>query len=100
MNQQSGNPLLSFLLTDEGTGVPYSTVPHVQGYLDRLGPVICAGWCSGLAHLVGLFMGCHGASHLLHHLRHQHGSLCLLCPYQTGKSLGPTLQFLALTDLK
>lgn len=72
--------------TDEGTAGPNSRLPLFQGCLDRHGPVICAGWSSGLAHLVGLLVGRHGARHLLHHLRHQHGSLRLLCPHQTGKS--------------
>ena len=57
-------------LTDEGPAVPYGRLPELQGCLGRLGAVIRAGWRSGLAHLVGLFMGRHGAGHILHHLRH------------------------------
>lgn len=70
--------------TDEGAAVSKCGGPLLQGYLDRPGPVICAGRSSGLADLVGLFVGRDGTRHLLHHLRHQHGSLCLLCPHQTG----------------
>lgn len=85
---ESDRPLtdVSHCWTDEGAAVSKSRDPHLQGHLDRPGPVVCAGRSSGLAHLVGLFVGRHGTRHLLHHLRHQHGSLCLLCPHQTGKT--------------
>lgn len=72
--------------TDEGSAVPHGGVPLLQSPLGRPGTALCAGWGSGLAHLVGLFMGRHGARHLLHHLRHEHGSLCLLRPHQAGKT--------------
>lgn len=41
---------------------------------------------TGMAHLVGLLLGHHGAGHVLCHLWECHGFLCLLCSYQTGKS--------------
>lgn len=74
------------VLTDEGTAFPYSRVPDFQRRLDWFGPFISAGRCTCLAHMVGLFMGRNGACNILHHLRYQHGSLCLLCPYKTSKS--------------
>ena len=52
--------------------------------MDRCGPAVCAGRGLGLAHLVGVLLGCHGARHLLPHLLHQHRSLLLLCPHQAG----------------
>lgn len=72
-------------LTDEGSAGPYGRVPELQGCLDWHGPVVGAGRRSGLAHMVGLLLGRHGARHVLHHLRHQHGSFRLLRPHQTGK---------------
>lgn len=73
-------------LADEGRTEPHGGVSHLQDSLDRHGAAVCAGRRPGMAHLVGVFMGRHGARHILHHLRHQHGRLRLLHPHQAGKT--------------
>lgn len=50
-------------------------------------PDVNAGGSTGMAHLVGLLMGHHGASHVLHHLWECHGFLCLLRSHQAGEAL-------------
>lgn len=46
-----------------------------------------SGGSAGVAHVVGLLVGHHGASYVLHHLWECHGFLCLLRSYQAGESL-------------
>lgn len=41
-------------------------------------------WFPRSTHLVGVFVGYHGACHLLCWLRNSYGLLCLLRTYQTG----------------
>lgn len=43
-------------------------------------------WHLGPAYLVGIFLGHHGASHLLHHLWKCHGNVCIFCNDTPGKN--------------
>lgn len=51
------------------------------------GSDVNSGGSAGVADVVGVLLGHHGASHVLHHLRECHGFLRLLRSHQAGESL-------------
>lgn len=51
------------------------------------GSDVHSGGSAGVADVVGVLVGHHGASHVLYHLWERHGFLCLLRSHQAGESL-------------
>lgn len=66
----------------------------------RAGAAVCAGRGTGLVHLVGVFLGCHGASHLLPRHCQLHGLLRLLYHHTAGEYLAQAVKALAIRTSK
>lgn len=75
------NSVLYFFSLDESQNHGQCRREDLQASVGWLSSDVNARRSAGMADVVGLLLGHHGASHVLHHLRECHGFLCLLCSY-------------------
>jgi len=79
--------MLQILPETTGAG-DCSRATHNYPYLGGTRPYVCAVWDTGTSHLVGVFMGHHGACDILCYIRHSHGSIRILCCDKAGNMAG------------